>query len=128
MFVASVAVVYLAETHASPAQHAAGVLSDPGNLEGKEVRFGITNSALWTAITTVASCGAVNAAFDSLTGIGGLVPMFNMSTGEVVFGGVGSGLYGMLLFVLLAVFIAGLMSGARPSTWARRSRPARSSS
>jgi potassium-transporting ATPase potassium-binding subunit len=114
MFVASVAVVYLAEVHASPAQHLAGVAGDPGNLEGKEVRFGITNSALWTAITTVTSCGAVNAAFDSLTGIGGLVPMFNMSTGEVVFGGVGSGLYSMLLFVVLAVFIAGLMVGRTP--------------
>ena len=114
MFVAAVAVVYLAEAHATPAQHLAGVAGDPGNLEGKEVRFGIPNSALWTAITTVASCGAVNAAFDSLTGIGGLVPMFNMSTGEVVFGGVGSGLYGMLLFVVLAVFIAGLMVGRTP--------------
>jgi len=114
MFVAAVAVVYLAEVHASPAQHLAGVVGDPGNLEGKEVRFGITNSALWTAITTVTSCGAVNAAFDSLTGIGGLVPMFNISTGEVVFGGVGSGLYSMLLFVVLAVFIAGLMVGRTP--------------
>ena len=114
MFVGSVAAVYLAEVHATPAQHLAGVASDPGNLEGKEVRFGIPNSALWTAVTTVASCGAVNAAFDSLTGLGGLVPMFNMSTGEVVFGGVGSGLYGMLLFVVLAVFIAGLMVGRTP--------------
>jgi K+-transporting ATPase ATPase A chain len=114
MFVAAVAVVYLAESHATPAQHLAGVAGDPGNLEGKEVRFGIANSALWTAITTVTSCGAVNAAFDSLTGIGGLVPMFNMSTGEVVFGGVGSGLFSMLLFVVLAVFIAGLMVGRTP--------------
>jgi potassium-transporting ATPase potassium-binding subunit len=114
MFVGSVAAVYLAEVHATPAQHLAGVASDPGNLEGKEVRFGVPNSALWTAVTTVASCGAVNAAFDSLTGLGGLVPMFNMSTGEVVFGGVGSGLYGMLLFVILAVFIAGLMVGRTP--------------
>jgi potassium-transporting ATPase potassium-binding subunit len=114
LFIAAVAVVYLAETHASPAQHLAGVAGDPGNLEGKEVRFGITDSALWTAITTVTSCGAVNAAFDSLTGIGGLVPMFNMSYGEVVFGGVGSGLYGMLLMVVLAVFIAGLMVGRTP--------------
>ena len=114
MFVGSVAAVYLAEVHATPAQHLAGVAGDPGNLEGKEVRFGIPNSALWTAVTTVASCGAVNAAFDSLTGLGGLVPMFNMSTGEVVFGGVGSGLYGMLLFVVLAVFIAGLMVGRTP--------------
>ena len=85
-----------------------------GNLEGKETRFGITNSALWTAVTTVTSCGAVNAALDSLTGIGGAIPMSNMMLGEVVFGGVGSGLYGMLLFVLLAVFIAGLMVGRTP--------------
>ena len=76
--------------------------------------FGLASSALFSSITTVASCGAVNAAFDSLTGIGGLVPLFNMSTGEVVFGGVGSGLYGMLLFVVLAVFIAGLMVGRTP--------------
>ncbi|MEA2378175.1 MAG: potassium-transporting ATPase potassium-binding subunit [Thermoleophilaceae bacterium] len=112
MFVVAVAVVYGAESVSSPAQHAAGLAG--ANLEGKEVRFGTANSALFTAITTVASCGAVNAAFDSLTGIGGLVPMFNMSTGEVVFGGVGSGLYSMLLFVVLAVFIAGLMVGRTP--------------
>jgi K+-transporting ATPase ATPase A chain len=112
MFVAAVAVVYAAESHGTPAQHLANVAG--GNFEGKEARFGIGSSALYTAITTVASCGAVNAAFDSLTGIGGLVPLFNMSTGEVVFGGVGSGLYGMLLFVVLAVFIAGLMVGRTP--------------
>jgi len=112
LLVAGVVVVYAAEAHGSPAQHAAGVLG--GNFEGKETRFGITNSALWSAITTVTSCGAVNAALDSLTGIGGAVPMSNMMLGEVVFGGVGSGLYGMLLFVLLAVFIAGLMVGRTP--------------
>ncbi len=78
------------------------------------MRFGQATSALYTVITTVASCGAVTSAHDSLTGIGGLVPMFNMGTGEVIFGGVGSGLYGMLLFVLLAVFIAGLMVGRTP--------------
>jgi potassium-transporting ATPase potassium-binding subunit len=112
MFVVAVAVVYAAEVNSSPAQEAAGLTG--ANLEGKEVRFGSANSALFAAITTVASCGAVNAAFDSLTGLGGLVPMFNMSTGEVIFGGVGSGLYGMLLFVVLAVFIAGLMVGRTP--------------
>ena len=112
MFVAAVAVVYAAEAHGTPAQHVADVAG--GNFEGKEARFGIGSSALFAAVTTVASCGAVNAAFDSLTGIGGLVPMFNMSTGEVVFGGVGSGLYSMLLFVILAVFIAGLMVGRTP--------------
>jgi potassium-transporting ATPase potassium-binding subunit len=112
MFVAAVAVVYAAEADSSPAMQAAGL--DGANMEGKEVRFGTGGSALFTAITTVASSGAVNAAFDSLTGIGGLVPLFNMSTGEVIFGGVGSGLYGMLLFVVLAVFIAGLMVGRTP--------------
>jgi len=112
LFAVGVAVVYAAEAHGSVAQHAAGIAG--GNLEGKETRFGITNSSLWTAVTTVTSCGAVNAALDSLTGIGGAIPMSNMMLGEVVFGGVGSGLYGMLLFVLLAVFIAGLMVGRTP--------------
>ncbi|MEA2247448.1 MAG: potassium-transporting ATPase potassium-binding subunit [Solirubrobacteraceae bacterium] len=112
LFAVGVAIVYAAEGHGSVAQHAAGIAG--GNLEGKETRFGITGSALWTAITTVTSSGAVNAALDSLTGIGGAVPMANMMLGEVAFGGVGSGLYGMLLFVLLAVFIAGLMVGRTP--------------
>jgi K+-transporting ATPase ATPase A chain len=112
LFVVGVVIVYAAEAHGSVAQHAAGIAG--GNLEGKETRFGIANSSLWTAITTVTSTGAVNAAFDSLTGIGGAIPMSNMMLGEVVFGGVGSGLYGMLLFVLLAVFIAGLMVGRTP--------------
>jgi K+-transporting ATPase ATPase A chain len=120
MFIVAVAVVYVAEQHGSPAQHHAGVLtasaegSTGGNMEGKEQRFGIAQSSLWTAVTTVTSCGAVNAALDSLTGIGGLVPLASMGTGEVVFGGVGSGLYYMLLFVLLTVFIAGLMVGRTP--------------
>lgn len=120
MFVVSVAVVYVAEQHGSPAQHTAGVVtrafdgSVGGNMEGKEVRNGIAQSSLWTAVTTVTSTGAVNSAFDSLTGIGGLVPTANLSTGEVIFGGVGSGLYGMLMLVLLTVFIAGLMVGRTP--------------
>ncbi len=120
MFLVAVAVVYAAEQHGSPAQHHAGVVthafdgSTGGNMEGKEQRFGIAESSLWTAVTTVTSCGAVNASLDSLTGIGGLVPLANMGTGEVVFGGVGSGLYYMLLFVLLTVFIAGLMVGRTP--------------
>jgi potassium-transporting ATPase potassium-binding subunit len=120
LFIASVVVVYLAELHGTPAQHAAGVHtgivdgSTGGNLEGKDQRFGITNSALWVAVTTVTSCGAVNAAFESLTGIGGLVPMVNLGYGESVFGGVGTGLYTMLLYVLLAVFIGGLMVGRTP--------------
>ena len=85
-----------------------------GNMEGKEVRFGIANSALFTVITTDASCGAVNNMHDSLTPLGGLVPLVNIELGEVIFGGVGSGLYGMLLFAVLAVFIAGLMVGRTP--------------
>jgi K+-transporting ATPase ATPase A chain len=112
LFLVSVAVVFLAERHGMPAQHLAGVVG--GNLEGKEVRFGTTGSALWTAVTTVTSCGAVNAAFESLTGIGGLVPMTNLAYGESVFGGVGTGLYTILLYVLLAVFIGGLMVGRTP--------------
>jgi K+-transporting ATPase ATPase A chain len=120
LFIASVVVVYIAEMHGTPAQHAAGVHtgivdgSTGGNLEGKDQRFGIANSALWTAVTTVTSCGAVNAALESLTGIGGLVPMVDLGYGESVFGGVGTGLYTMLLYVLLAVFIGGLMVGRTP--------------
>jgi K+-transporting ATPase ATPase A chain len=85
-----------------------------GNMEGKETRFGIAGSALFATVTTGASCGAVNSMHDSFTPIGGLVPLFNMLTGEVVFGGVGAGLYGMLMFAILAVFIAGLMVGRTP--------------
>jgi potassium-transporting ATPase potassium-binding subunit len=112
LFIVSVVVVYIAERHGTPAQHAAGIFGT--NMEGKEQRFGIANSALWTAVTTVTSCGAVNAAFESLTGIGGLVPMVDLGYGESVFGGVGTGLYTMLLYVLLAVFIGGLMVGRTP--------------
>jgi len=112
LFLISVAVVFLAERHGTPAQQLAGVAG--ANLEGKDVRFGTTGSALWTAVTTVTSCGAVNAAFESLTGIGGLVPMVDLAYGESVFGGVGTGLYTMLLYVLLAVFIGGLMVGRTP--------------
>ena len=83
-------------------------------MEGKEVRFGVFNSALFATVTTDASCGAVNAMHDSFTPVGGLVPLFNIQLGEIVFGGVGAGLYGMLIFVLLAVFIAGLMVGRTP--------------
>ena len=92
--------------------HAAGLVG--GNMEGKEQRFGIGSSSLFAAVTTVASCGAVNAAMESLTALGGAVPLANIAMGEVIFGGVGSGLYGMLLFVLLAVFLAGLMVGRTP--------------
>ena len=120
LFVAGVAVVYMAEQHGTVAQHAAGLHthafdgSTGGNMEGKEQRFGIADSSLWTAVTTVTSCGAVNAAFESLTGLGGAVPFANLGFSEVVFGGVGTGLYSMLLYVLLAVFIGGLMVGRTP--------------
>src|SRR6185503_19448298 len=85
-----------------------------GNMEGKEVRFGVANSALYATVTTDASCGAVNSLHDSFTPLGGLVPMVNMQLGEVVFGGVGAGLYGILVLVVLTVFIAGLMVGRTP--------------
>jgi potassium-transporting ATPase potassium-binding subunit len=120
LFAAGVIVTYLAEQHGTPAQHVAGVSthaisgSTGGNLEGKEQRFGIADSSLWAAITTVTSCGAVNAAMESFTGIGSLVPFSNLSASETIFGGVGTGLYSMLLFVLLAVFIGGLMVGRTP--------------
>ena len=112
MFIIATAVVYVAEAGTTPAMQAAGL--DGANMEGKDVRFGIGSSALFASVMTVASCGAVNAAMESLTGTGGAVPMANMMTGEVIFGGVGSGLYGMLLFVLLGVFLAGLMVGRTP--------------
>ncbi len=120
LFVAGVAVVYIAEQHGTPAQHAAGLHthafsgSTGGNMEGKDQRFGIAGTSLWTAITTVTSCGAVNGALESLTGLGQLVPFSNLSLSEVVFGGVGTGLYSMLLYVILAVFIGGLMVGRTP--------------
>jgi K+-transporting ATPase ATPase A chain len=118
--VALFGVAYASEQHGSPAQHIAGqntAVADGttgGNLEGKEQRFGIADSAEWANFTTDASNGSVNSSHDSYTGFGGLVPLTNMMTGEVIFGGVGSGLYGMLLTVLLAVFIAGLMVGRTP--------------
>ncbi|KQU85749.1 ATPase [Variovorax sp. Root318D1] len=120
MFVVAVAVIIPAEHAGNPLLASLGVdqvtsaLQSGGNMEGKEVRFGIDASALFAAITTAASCGAVNAMHDSFTPIGGMVPMVLMQLGEVVFGGVGSGLYGMLIFAMLAVFIAGLMIGRTP--------------
>src|ERR1700740_334067 len=120
MFLGAVAVAYIAEAHGSPAQHAAGlhthVISGAvgGNREGKEQRFGIAGSALFDTVTTVTSCGAVNSAIESFTGIGGAVPFANLSASEVIFGGVGTGLYSILLYVLLAVFIGGLMVGRTP--------------
>ncbi|MCW2984962.1 MAG: kdpA [Conexibacter sp.] len=121
MFAVSVIVVYAAESHGTPAAHAAGVLG--ANMEGKEQRFGVASSSLFTAITTVVSCGAVNTAFESLTGLGGLVPMVNLGYSESVFGGVGTGLYMMLLFVLLAVFIGGLMVGRTPEYLGKKIEP-----
>jgi potassium-transporting ATPase potassium-binding subunit len=120
MFLGAAAVAYVAEAHGSPAQHAAGLHthvisgSTGGNLEGKEQRFGIAGSALFDVVTTVTSCGAVNSALESFTGIGGAVPFANLSASEVIFGGVGTGLYSILLYVLLAVFIGGLMVGRTP--------------
>jgi potassium-transporting ATPase potassium-binding subunit len=120
MFLGAAAVAYVAEAHGSPAQHAAGLHthvisgSAGGNMEGKEQRFGIAGSALFDVVTTVTSCGAVNSALESFTGIGGAVPFANLSASEVIFGGVGTGLYSILLYVLLAVFIGGLMVGRTP--------------
>ena len=114
MFAVGVLVCWKAEASGNPIHQALGVTATDGNMEGKEVRFGIFNSALFATVTTDASCGAVNAMHDSFTPLGGLVPLFNIETGEVIFGGVGSGLYGMLIFVVLAVFIAGLMVGRTP--------------
>jgi K+-transporting ATPase ATPase A chain len=120
MFLGAVAVAYIAEAHGSPAQHAAGLHthvisgSTGGNMEGKEQRFGIAGSALFDVVTTVTSCGAVNSALESFTGIGGAVPFANLSASEVIFGGVGTGLYSILMYVLLAVFIGGLMVGRTP--------------
>ncbi len=113
IFLAGVLVAWSAESAGNPRVHALGVEAT-GNMEGKEVRFGIFNSAVFATVTTDASCGAVNSMHDSFTPLGGLVPLLNMQLGEVVFGGVGAGLYGMLIFVVLAVFLAGLMVGKTP--------------
>jgi len=112
LFVVGFVVAYGAEAAGNPAVHALGVQG--GNMEGKETRFGIAASALFATMTTDTSCGAVNAMHDSFTAIGGLVPLFNMQMGEVVFGGVGSGFYGIIYYAILTVFIAGLMVGRTP--------------
>jgi K+-transporting ATPase ATPase A chain len=112
LFLAGVFVVYPMESAGNPVLHGLGVPG--GNYEGKEVRFGLANSSLFTVVTTDASCGAVNNMHDSLTPLAGLVPLVNIELGEVIFGGVGAGLYGMLMFAVLAVFIAGLMVGRTP--------------
>jgi K+-transporting ATPase ATPase A chain len=114
MFIVGTFVCWGAEAHGNPRLAELGVSQETSAMEGKETRFGIFNSALFATITTDASCGAVNCMHDSLTPLGGLVPLFNIHTGEVIFGGVGAGLYGMLIFVVLAIFIAGLMVGRTP--------------
>ena len=112
LFIAGVIVCYAAEAHGNDILNAMGLSG--GNMEGKEVRFGIVASALFAVITTAASCGAVNAMHDSFTALGGMIPLINMELGEIVVGGVGAGLYGMLLFVIVTVFVAGLMVGRTP--------------
>jgi K+-transporting ATPase ATPase A chain len=114
LFLAGVGVAYWAEAGGPTIVNRAGVDPGLGNMEGKEVRFGIASSALYATVTTDASCGAVNSMHDSFTALGGLVPLFNIQLGEVVFGGVGAGLYGILVMALLSVFIAGLMVGRTP--------------
>jgi K+-transporting ATPase ATPase A chain len=112
LFVAGIAAAYWAEASGNDALTALGLTG--GNMEGKEVRFGIVASALFAVITTAASCGAVNAMHDSFTALGGMIPLINMQLGEIIVGGVGAGLYGMLLFVVIAIFVAGLMVGRTP--------------
>jgi K+-transporting ATPase ATPase A chain len=114
LFFAGVTTCYWAESHGNAAMHGLSALQSGGNWEGKESRFGIAASTLFATVTTDASCGAVNAMHDSFTPLGGLVPLVNIQLGEVIFGGVGAGLYGMLVFVVLTVFIAGLMVGRTP--------------
>jgi K+-transporting ATPase ATPase A chain len=112
LFIAGIAVTYWAEANGTAALDSLGLTG--GNMEGKEVRFGIVASSLFAVITTAASCGAVNAMHDSFTALGGMIPLINMQLGEIIVGGVGAGLYGMLLFVVLAIFVAGLMVGRTP--------------
>ena len=112
LFVAGVIVTYWAEANGTSTLQALGLTG--GNMEGKEVRFGIVASSLFAVVTTAASCGAVNAMHDSFTALGGMIPLINMQLGEIIVGGVGAGLYGMLLFVVLAIFVAGLMVGRTP--------------
>ena len=114
LFLAGVWLCWWAEARGNPIHQQLGIAAADGNMEGKEVRFGIFNSALFATITTDASCGAVNSMHDSFTPLGGFVPLFNIQLGEIIIGGVGAGLYGMLVFVVLAVFIAGLMVGRTP--------------
>ena len=114
LFLGGVLLCWWAEARGNPIHQHLGVAAADGNMEGKEVRFGIFNSALFATVTTDASCGAVNSMHDSFTALGGFVPLFNIQLGEIIIGGVGAGLYGILVFVVLAVFIAGLMVGRTP--------------
>ncbi len=118
LFLVGVAVTYWAEARGNPLLHGVDqhvtAQQSGGNMEGKEVRFGITNTALWATVTTDASCGAINGWHDSFTPLGGMVPLVNIMLSEVIFGGVGAGMYGMLIYIVLAVFIAGLMVGRTP--------------
>jgi len=114
LFLGGVLLCWWAEAKGNPIHHQLGLAVADGNMEGKEIRFGVFNSALFATITTDASCGAVNSMHDSFTALGGFVPLFNIQLGEIIIGGVGAGLYGMLVFVVLAVFIAGLMVGRTP--------------
>jgi potassium-transporting ATPase potassium-binding subunit len=119
LFVAGVTVAYWAEARGNPlfphdVNRQVTAMQAGGNMEGKEVRFGITNTALWATVTTDASCGAINGWHDSFTPLGGMVPLVNIMLSEVIFGGVGAGMYGILIYVVLAVFIAGLMVGRTP--------------
>ncbi|MBS1184358.1 MAG: potassium-transporting ATPase, chain, partial [Proteobacteria bacterium] len=112
LFLVGVAVCYWAEAAGNPLVHALGI--DGGNMEGKEARFGTALSALFAVITTAASCGAVNAMHDSFMALGGMIPLINMMLGEVIIGGVGAGFYGILMFIVIAIFVAGLMVGRTP--------------
>jgi K+-transporting ATPase ATPase A chain len=123
VFLTGVLISWHYEAAGNPIMHQLGVDPASGNMEGKEVRFGIFNSALFATITTDASCGAVNSMHDSFTPLGGLVPLLNIELGEIIFGGVGAGLYGMLVFVVLAVFIAGLMVGRTPEFLGKKIEP-----
>jgi len=114
LFLAGVSVLYWSESHGNPALTAMGMDPSLGNMEGKEVRFGIAQTALFSTVTTDASCGAVDAMHESFLPLGGMVPLVNIMLGEIIFGGVGSGLYGFLLFAIIAVFVAGLMVGRTP--------------
>src|SRR5208337_543337 len=118
LFLVGVTTTYWAEAHGNPLLHDVNqqvtAQQSGGNMEGKEVRFGITDTTLWATVTTDASCGAINGWHDSYTPLGGMVPLVNIMLSEVIFGGVGSGMYGMLVYIVLAVFIAGLMVGRTP--------------